>query len=122
MGVLMLWFASETYNPWIEQLLGLLVLTGAIGILLSRGIFLRVALAVAALGWALPLLILTFAPQVDHHTAAIPGIGLFDSEGVGLLWLVRWLELPLWGIYAVLVAARLRRRRQTAREAASSSG
>lgn len=86
----------------------LLALGGAGGIV--AGIFGRsrqvwhLGILCALLGFVLPVAIHAAATPVDKSTSAIPGLGDFDAEGLGTLMFYRMLvELPFWGIYAVIV-------------------
>lgn len=85
----------------------LLALGGAGGIVV--GVFgrsrrvLQIGILCAALGFVLPIAINAAAAPVDKHTSTILALGDFDAEGLGTLMLFRMLvELPFWGLYAVI--------------------
>ena len=88
----------------------LLALGGAGGIV--AGVFgrsrrlLQLGILSALLGFVLPAAIQAAAAPVDNSTSVVPFLGEFDAEGLGILLSPRMLvELPFWGLYAVVVIA-----------------
>lgn len=87
----------------------LLALGGAGGI--AAGVFgrsrrlLQFGILSALFGIALPAAILAAAAPIDNTTSTVPFLGEFNAEGLGVLVLLRILELPFWGLHAVIVIA-----------------
>jgi hypothetical protein len=113
---LMLIYASfeNSTTRRIDYSLALILIMGGIGLLSRRRRLFWVGLLCATFGFLLPIIIQAVATPVDKDYFDLPGIGLYDAEGVGTLMFFRLMEFPFWLFYGGTIAVLwVRRHRMT---------